>query len=87
MEGTDKDSVDVVVLSGHGAGGGVQSSGGGLVPWALTPGQIKEIKEHTAKDAVIVICACSQGGRCHDKEHSGFSDHTGAACHREYWQG
>lgn len=61
FDGVDKDSVDVVVLSGHGTGGGVQSSGGGLVPWQLTPDHIKDIKDHTTKDSVIVICACEQG--------------------------
>lgn len=61
FDGVDENSVDVVVISGHRAGGGVHSSDGGLVPWRLESEQVKAIQHGTSEDTVIVICACRLG--------------------------
>jgi hypothetical protein len=55
------DSVDVVVISGHGDVGGTQSSGGGITAGTLTPEAIEIIKDSVSPNAVVVICSCSQG--------------------------
>ena len=56
-----QNSVDVLVFSGHGSIGGVQSSGGDITEATLTDSAREVLKSRTSPGGVVVICGCSQG--------------------------
>lgn len=72
------DSVDVIVLSGHGSyPGGVQSSGGDITAGTLTDSACEVIKGRAAPGAVVVICGCSQGSAGYVEGIQDLSDKLG----------
>lgn len=71
-------SVDVIVLSGHGSyPGGVQSSGGDITAGTLTDSACEVIKGRAAPGAVVVICGCSQGSAGYVEGIQDLSDKLG----------
>lgn len=68
-------SVGGLIISGHGSGAGVQSSGGGLTPATLDQATVDAIISRLAPGAPIIIVGCGCGGNGNGAQE--IADRTG----------